>query len=96
MAHHVGFEGANTIYQAPKGAKDVGDLECFKTDSEVISCWRLSEDEIAQIIETGVVWLSIKGHTVAPVYVSGNPLVMIGDRPAKAEPILPKRKRRDE
>lgn len=89
MADPVGFEGVNCVYTAPEGQEDsVRDLPTFKTHNEVIACWRLTEDELAQVAETGVVWVRMMGHTVVPHYVSGEALVTVGDRPAKAEPYL--------
>ena len=94
MAKPVGFEGANHIYQAPEGRDDVGDLECFVTETEVISCWRLSDEELAKVAKTGVIWLSVQSRALPPVLVSGDALVLVGDRESKAEPVIPKKARK--
>lgn len=89
MAQPVGFEGTNFTFTAPDGMEDtVQDLSVCKFDGHTVSCWRLTEAELAQVVETGVVWLQVTGHRMPPVYLSGKALVLVGGRPAKAEPIL--------
>lgn len=91
MANGVGFEGANHVFQAPPGDTNCVDLETFTDGTQVISCWRLSEEELAEVARTGVVWLSVRGRALPPVLVSGQALVSIVDHPAQAEPLLPKK-----
>lgn len=95
MAQGVGFEGANMVFQAPKGAKDCVDLQVHNDGRQIISCWRLTKEELSEIAKTGVVWISIQGQGMAPIYISGEALMKVGDRPAKAEPILPTRPIKD-
>lgn len=95
MAQGVGFEGANVVYQAPKGDDNCVDLETFADGQQIISCWRLSEEELAEVARTGVVWVSVVGTVLIPLYVSGTALLTVGDRPARAEPVLPKRHVKD-
>ena len=90
MAIPVGFEGANKVYRAPRGMENCGDLECFVGEHETISAWRLTEPELKQVIDTGIVWLSITGHPTQPACLSGHPLVLFNDRAPKCEPVLPK------
>lgn len=72
-------------------AAGCNDLEVFVHEGQFISCWRLSPEELETVQRTGVVWLSVYAWQAPPVMVSGTALVNIGDRPAKAEPIIPKR-----
>ena len=95
MAVGVGFEGANVVYQAPEGSTDCVDLETFVHGGKIVSCWRLDKEELAHIAETGVVWVSVDGGALPPMYISGTALVMVGDRPAKAQPVLPTRPIKD-
>lgn len=95
MADAVGFEGVNFTFAAPPGHEDdVHDLHVAKLPSHTVSCWRLTEEELEEVKRTGVVWLQIMGHSMPPVYVSGECLVHVWDettlrhRPAKAEPVL--------
>ena len=90
MAVPVGFEGANQIYYAPKGVDNCRDLEVLKTETQIISCWRLTGEELEQINKTGVVWLSVTGQGTPPVLVSGTALAVVNGRPSRAEPSLNK------
>lgn len=90
MATSVGFEGANEILRAPKGDDNCKDLECFKDGKNTISCWRLTDEEIAEVSKTGVIWFLASGNTHPPIYISGKALVEINGKPARAEPILKK------
>ena len=92
MADPVGFEGANFVFKAPENMPDCGDLEVFRDGEVIVSCWRLTDEEFQEILETGVVWLSVWGQGTPPVAVSGKALVEIDGRPARAEPVL---KRKD-
>jgi hypothetical protein len=95
MATAVGFEGANVVFRAPQGMSqdECYDLQSFSDGQQVISCWRLTEEELSEIARTGVVWLSVMGRTLPPVSVSGAALVHIDGVPARAEPSLPIAKR---
>lgn len=93
MADPVGFEGVNFTFAAPKGMEDtVRDLHVAKFEDHTASCWRLTPEELATVAKTGVVWLRIMGHSMPPVYVSGEALVLIEGRPSKAEPFLERTK----
>lgn len=91
MAVAVGFEGANTVFRRPDSlsAAECADLQCFSNGGQIISCWRLTPEELAEIRKTGVVWLSILGSAMPPVMISGAALVTIEGKPAKAEPHFP-------
>lgn len=92
MAKAVGFEGANTIFQAPEGTdpEDCYDLECFTAPGKIISCWRLNAEELAEVAKTGVVWVEVQGNSTPPILVSGNARVVVGGRPSQAEPTMPR------
>ena len=40
-----------------------------QTFPAIISCWRLSKEDLDEINRTGVVWLSITGHGMPPVSI---------------------------
>lgn len=90
MAKAVGFEGANKIFRAPPDDPECTDLETFQHDAGIVSCWRLTEEELEEVNKTGVVWLQVFGKGTPPVCVSGLALCQIDGRPARAEPVLPK------
>lgn len=92
MAKPVGFEGANMLFIGPPNS-DIGDLETFYDGQQVVSAWRLSDEELDEVKRTGVVWLSVQTPRTPPVLVSGFPLVKIGDRNPKVEPIMKKAKK---
>ena len=88
MAEPVGFEVANLLISGEViGARD---LPAFRSDYHLITCWRLTPEELEKVAQTGVVWLTVLGQHPA-MMISGNALVKIGDRDAKAEPIIPSR-----
>lgn len=89
MATPVGFEGANLLVSGEEAG--CSDLEAFHKDGMFISCWRMTPDELAKIVETGVVWLAVYAAQLPPTMVSGQALVSVHGRPSKAEPIIPKR-----
>jgi hypothetical protein len=37
----------------------------------VVSCWKVTREELDQIIATGRVWLTVCGETMPPCEVSG-------------------------
>ncbi len=70
------FDQANFTFTKPEGWTDEQcmSLPVFKgTDTEgtpcIISCWRLSKEDLEDIQRTGVVWLNIIGHGMPPVSV---------------------------
>jgi len=94
MATPVDFEGANSILYG--GSGDVRDLSVFSDGHQVISCWRLSPEELQLVAQTGVIWFCSLGKSHPPVLITVEPQVFIGPerRPAKAEPILPRKERK--
>jgi hypothetical protein len=92
MANPVDFEGANFVYRAPDRVpqNECSDLSCFVNEVQTISCWRLTKAELAEVQRTGVVWLSVWGHPIAPQLVSGTALVTVDGRPSEAEPYIPR------
>lgn len=91
MAIPVGFEGANMLLSGE--AVGCSDLEVFANGEQIVSCWRMTPEELKLIAETGVVWVSVWGRGAPPIYVSGTAGVTINGRPARAEPVIPKRKK---
>lgn len=72
MAEPAAFPEANDVLRAPPGMEDVVTrLPIRRADGCVISCWRFSAEEIAEILRTGVAWLAVMGQTHPPLMVSG-------------------------
>lgn len=95
MAKPVGFGGANSLMLAPEGDSECLDLQVFNDGNQVISCWQLSDTEIANLIETRCVWLSIKGAGMPRVLLSGEALVDFEGQPSKPEPYIAPATRKD-
>lgn len=71
MASAVEFPGANMLLRAPDGAENVSDMHTFTNGHCSVSCWELSDDELAEIVRTRRVYLSVLyGRTQPPVFVS--------------------------
>lgn len=72
MARPLAFPEANDLNRPPPGMEGVVvPLHVRRSDCCLISCWRLAPDEIAEILRTGVVWLSVIGHALPPIMISG-------------------------
>jgi hypothetical protein len=78
MAEPVSFHEQNDNLPPAKGTeKSVKTLPCFRDGEQVISAWRLTPAEIADVINTGIVWCGVMGSTQPPVYLTGhNPFVV--------------------
>lgn len=90
MANAVGFEGANRVFRAPKDMENCVDLEVFQDAEALVSCWRLTKEELEEVNKTGVVWLRVVGGGTPPVLVCGHALVTVDGIPSKAEPYIPR------
>jgi len=78
MAQPLAFPEANVIYYPPAGMEDdVLPLHVRRGDGCLISCWKLTAEEVAEILRTGVVWLSVLGRGLPPVMISGRRSDMI-------------------
>ena len=68
----LNFAEANCLLTAPKGQEEVvGALPVLRTDGCLISCWLLSDKDLALIQTTKRVWLQVwSGATQPPVAVS--------------------------
>lgn len=78
MAQPFAFPEANVIYYPPAGMEeDVVPLHVRRLDGCLVSCWRLSAEELAEVLRTGVVWLSVMGRMLPPVMISGRRSDMI-------------------
>jgi hypothetical protein len=71
MAEGVHFHGANMRLGPPRGAENVEPLHTYTNGTCSVSCWQLSEEELAEINRTGCVYVSIlSGRTQPPVFVA--------------------------
>jgi hypothetical protein len=85
------FPEANDVLKASPGTEHyVNDLPIYRqaqTTAQlpcVVSCARLSPEELAEVNRTGVVYLQVIGHTHPPVSLHGiNPFVPAAEAPAE-------------
>jgi len=75
----VTFEQQNKIYTKPEGWTDeqCSDLSVWQGQTpiddhgnmspSIISCWKLSKEDIEEIKRTGVIWLCISSDGMPPV-----------------------------
>lgn len=73
MGLPAAFPEANlTLVAAPGDEEQVGPLPVRRADGAIVSCWRLDPDELAEILVSGCVWLSVLAPVTAPpVMVTG-------------------------
>ena len=79
MAEACDFEGTNFIFQAPSGMDNCIDLPVMMMKDRHVSCFKLTDEELEIVKETGVIWLSIHAPLMPPValhaklYEGGDP-----------------------
>lgn len=70
MSSAVEFDGQNLVLQPPTGAENVRPLPIFRNGFCCVSCWELTDEELAEIVRTRRVFISVfSGNTQPPVYV---------------------------
>lgn len=75
MAKPISFPEVTEVENFAGGGPKTA-LPVEKTDYNSVSCWRLSESEIRQVVETGEIWvctqlLTIEGQKVQPALCVG-------------------------
>lgn len=81
MAEPIRFKGSNAVI----GAGDnpgVLDLPAFFNGSRLVSCWRLTPEELEEVQRTGCVFLSVLYHSMPPVLVGSG--TVVNDEAAQA------------
>lgn len=74
MPEPIPFRGQNAELGRGKNSPEVMSLPIRRqTHPDVgvmcVSCWRLTEPEIKEIVRTGVVWVGVAGVTQVPISV---------------------------
>ena len=74
------FEESNMVLNRPDEmtSDDCDPLSVCKTETVdgfpvVISCWKVTQEELEEIQKTGRVWLTVYGHTMPPVILGNKP-----------------------
>ena len=66
----IGFKESNQVLSAPKGREEeVDQLPVFVDNTQYVSCWKLTEDDLEKLKSDPRIWLGVlsKGHP--PVYL---------------------------
>lgn len=61
----INFKEQNVTYIA----EGCNDLPAHKAEDQIISCWKLTKEELEQINKTGIVWFSVMGQTQPPIWL---------------------------
>lgn len=75
MGSPVQFSQANTTWlgwPADADREAVDDLPVARTGGQSVSCWELTDAEVAEIVRTKRAWLHVWGMQHPPVCVSGH------------------------
>ena len=65
MAKPINFDDSNIVLVAD----GCDDLPALKDETGFVTCWQLSSDEIARVLQSGVIVLHIAGQQHPPVSV---------------------------
>lgn len=71
MAEPISFPEANWQRVASEGEQVVAVVPCFIDANQVLTCWQLSPEEIAEVVRTGKIWLGIVGDSTPPAWIQG-------------------------
>lgn len=70
----IKFDGANVVFGAnqPEYQPLPAERRGNPGTGEIVTCWKLSPDELKKIVETGQIWLSLLtfGQPLQPVLLS--------------------------
>ena len=83
----AGFNEENGVLNTPAGmtAEECEPLSVWQGRFDngfpvVISCWKMTAEELEEIKRTGRVWLIVMGHTMPPVQLVGTSPWKEGER----------------
>jgi len=67
----IKFKEQNTIFAKPESMTDeqCNSLPTYRDNTEIISCWKMGIKERIRVLFTGIVWLSIYGNDMPPVWL---------------------------
>jgi len=72
----IDFPEVNFVFNKPEGFTDeqCSSLPAYRQNEPgqfplIVSCWKLSSEELAKVQETGVVWLTTVGISIPPVAI---------------------------
>ncbi len=72
------FDEENAILDPPPGVPQeaIASISVYRGELDngcpaMISCWKPTQEELAEIQRTGRVWVLVMGHTVPPIAITG-------------------------
>ena len=73
------FDESNSVMDTPEGVSpdEIIPLSvCFAFEKNwgtpvIISCWKLTDDELKEIVKNKRIWITIMGQGMQPIYPSG-------------------------
>ena len=81
MAQFIDFPESNLTFggwEEDGDRPEVGNLRVFKSEetfgkpiASSTSCWKLTEEELAEVAQTGLIWLTVLGDGHPAVFVMG-------------------------
>jgi hypothetical protein len=81
MAEACGFSESNDVIDKPRdmSREECQALEILRTSVRteaglfpvIISCWKITPQELEEIKRTGRIWLYVYGHGMPPVAIEG-------------------------
>ncbi len=76
----IKFEGSNVEFA--KDQDEYETLPAFMNDSpqrEVVTCWKLSEEDLKRVNETGQIWLKVLtfGNPLQPLAMSADVMINV-------------------
>lgn len=85
MAFPCGFAESNTFLAAPPGTDEYTDTleicSCHMPSGlpVMVSCWKITAEELLAIERTGRIWIGVIGNTMPPLFVAGEkPMLLAG------------------
>ena len=71
MGRPVPFDGCNRVLTAPDGLEDkVVAMEVFTNGAACVSCWQIDDAELAEIVATRQIFVSVLyGQTQPPIFI---------------------------
>ena len=65
------FKEQNIFFTKPESMTDeeCGSLPAYRGEGQIISCWKLTEEDMKKLQETGVIWLAVVGDQQPPVWL---------------------------
>jgi hypothetical protein len=77
MAEPADFEGSNLLLLSPHpGETNISELPVFTNGLCCVSVWKLTQDEIAEVVRTGRIYVAVlSGRTQPPIKLGSEAVI---------------------